>query len=231
MVTTTTTSRIRIWDLPTRLFHWALALCVVGLFVTGKLGGNYLEWHFLLGFAVFTLLLFRLVWGFIGGRWSRFASFIYAPATVLRYLRGQGDLSHELGHNPLGAGSVFAMLLVLAAQVGTGLFVDDEIATVGPLAKFVSTETSLLLTSYHRQVGEWLLIVLVALHVGAIAYYRIAKGRNLAAAMVHGDKVLAQASLAAPTLAAADSLGTRAVALVVLGVCAGLVAWVVNLGA
>jgi cytochrome b len=226
---TTTTSRIRIWDLPTRLFHWALALCVVGLFVTGKLGGNYLEWHFLLGSAVFALLLFRLVWGFIGGRWSRFASFIYAPGTVWRYLRGQGDLSHELGHSPLGAGSVFAMLLVLAAQVGTGLFADDEIATVGPLAKFVATETSLQLTSYHRTVGEWLLIVLVSLHVAAIAFYRFARGRRLVGAMVHGDKLLADASLAAPTLAAADTAATRALAAVVLAVCAGVVAWAVNL--
>jgi cytochrome b len=227
---TTSTSRIRIWDLPTRLFHWLLALCVVGLVVTGRMGGNLLEWHFLMGYTVFALLLFRLVWGFIGGRWSRFASFIYAPATLWRYVRGQGDLVHDLGHSPLGAGSVFAMLLVLAAQVGTGLFADDEIATTGPLARFVSTETSLMLTGYHKTIGQWLLIVLVLLHVAAIAYYRFAKGKHLVGAMVHGDKLLANAGLAAPTLAAADSLATRVVAAVVVAVCAGVVVWVVRLG-
>lgn len=226
----TPTSRIRIWDLPTRIFHWALVVCVTGLILTGKVGGNWLEWHFRLGFAVFALLLFRLVWGFIGGRWSRFSSFLYAPGTVLRYLRGQGDTLHEMGHNPLGAGSVFMMLLVLAAQVGSGLFADDEIATTGPLARFVSSSTSLLLTSYHRHVGQWVILALVALHIGAIAYYRLAKGRNLVAPMIHGDKLVPNAGLAAPTLAASDGIGARVMALVLLGGCAGVVAWVVSLG-
>ena len=226
----TSTSRIRIWDLPTRTFHWALVVCVTGLIVTGKVGGNWLDWHFRLGFAVLALLLFRLVWGFIGGRWSRFSSFLYAPATVLRYLRGQGDTLHEMGHNPLGAGSVFMMLLVLAAQVGSGLFADDEIATTGPLARFVSSSTSLLLTSYHRSVGQWVILALVALHIGAIAYYRLAKGRNLVGPMVHGDKLVADAGLAAPTLASSDGTGARVLALILLGVCAGVVAWVVSLG-
>jgi cytochrome b len=224
------TSRIRIWDLPTRTFHWALVVCVTGLIVTGKVGGEWLAWHFRLGFTVFALLLFRLVWGFIGGRWSRFSSFLYAPGTVLRYLRGQGDALHEMGHSPLGAGSVFMMLLVLAAQVGSGLFADDEIATTGPLARFVSTGTSLLLTSYHRHVGQWVILALVALHIGAIAYYRLAKGRNLVGPMIHGDKLMANAGLAAPTLASSDGTSSRVMALILLGVCAGVVAWVVSLG-
>ena len=85
-----TTGRVRVWDLPTRLFHWVLALAVIGLVVTGKVGGNAMVWHFRLGYVVFALLLFRLVWGLVGGHWSRFVAFIYAPATLIAYLRGEG---------------------------------------------------------------------------------------------------------------------------------------------
>lgn len=113
--------KVRIWDLPTRLFHWLLAATVIALVVTAKLGGNAMNWHLLLGHAMLALLLFRLLWGLLGGRWSRFASFMHAPATVLRHVRGQGTESDSAGHSPLGALSVFAMLAVLVAQVGSGL--------------------------------------------------------------------------------------------------------------
>ena len=106
---------VRIWDLPTRVFHWALLLCVLGLVATGQTGGNWMVWHFRFGYCVFTLLLFRVMWGLIGGRWSRFMAFIYAPSAVVRYLRGQAPPEHLAGHTPLGAGAVFAMLLVLMA--------------------------------------------------------------------------------------------------------------------
>ncbi|HJV60142.1 MAG TPA: cytochrome b/b6 domain-containing protein, partial [Albitalea sp.] len=96
---------VRVWDLPTRLFHWVLAACVVGSIVTAQVGGNAMPWHFRLGYAAFTLLLFRATWGVIGGHWSRFARFIYSPATVLRYLRQQSRPGehHDVGHSPLGA--------------------------------------------------------------------------------------------------------------------------------
>ena len=124
-------NKIRVWDLPTRLFHWALVACVVGLVATAYMRRRGMDWHARIGYAVLTLLLFRLVWGLVGGRWSRFASFLYAPAASWRYLRGQPHPDHLVGHNPLGAGSVFAMLLVLLAQVATGLVGDDEIAFRG----------------------------------------------------------------------------------------------------
>ena len=110
---------IRVWDLPTRLFHWALVVCVIGQIVTANVGGNWMNWHLRLGYAVLTLLLFRLVWGFVGGHWSRFGSFLYAPSSVLAYLRGRPEPEHRVGHSPLGALSVFALLLILLAQ---GLF-------------------------------------------------------------------------------------------------------------
>jgi cytochrome b len=114
---------VRVWDLPTRLFHWILVATIAGSFVSAKIGGNAMVWHFRFGYVVATLLIFRLVWGFVGGHWSRFASFIYGPASVLRYVRGQplGSDHFHVGHNPLGSASVFAMLAMLAIQVATGL--------------------------------------------------------------------------------------------------------------
>ena len=162
---------VRVWDLPTRVFHWALLACVVGLVITGKIGGGTIDWHARLGYAVLTLLLFRLVWGFVGGRWSRFASFIYSPRSLMQYLKGRAHPDHLVGHNPLGAGSVFAMLLVLAAQISSGLISDDEISFTGPLNKWVSSADGLLATWYHKEVGQFLLLGLVALHVAAIVFY------------------------------------------------------------
>ena len=100
---------VRIWDLPTRLFHWALFVCVVGLIITGNIGNEWMAWHFRLGYSVMALLLFRIVWGLIGGKWSRFASFFYAPSTVIDYLKGLGKPEHSAGHSPLGAASVLAL--------------------------------------------------------------------------------------------------------------------------
>jgi cytochrome b len=177
---------------------------------------------------VFTLLAFRLVWGLIGGRWSRFASFIYAPATIARYLRGQSrpDEHHEVGHNPLGAFSVFAVLALLAVQVGTGLFASDDVANAGPLQKFVSDATCSALTKWHKGYGQWLIITLIVLHVGAIVYYLMAKQRNLVKPMLSGDK-----HLVLPAPPSIDTARSRTLAAVLLLLCAGLVSWVWSLGA
>ena len=217
--------RVRVWDLPTRLFHWLLVICVVALVVTGQVGGAATEWHARLGYTVLALLLFRLVWGFIGGFWSRFRSFLYAPGHLLAYLGGRAHPDHLVGHNPLGAGSVFAMLLVLLAQAGTGLFADDDAGFTGPLNRFVSTARGLALTSYHRNVGQWLVIALVVLHIGAIVFYARRKRQALVRPMITGDKVLAHA---APS--ARDDFGSRTVAVAVALACAGLVTWIVKLG-
>ncbi|RJP64242.1 MAG: cytochrome B [Comamonadaceae bacterium] len=216
---------IRVWDLPTRLFHWLLAACVIGLVVTGSVGGNWMNGHLRLGYAVLTLLLFRLVWGFIGGHWSRFGSFLYAPSSVIAYLRGRARPEHSVGHSPLGALSVFALLLILAAQVGTGLMSDDEIAFFGPLVRFVSGDTVAMATAYHTKVGKFIVMALVLLHVAAILFYKLVKKQGLVRPMVVGDKQLA---LDAPS--ARDTALTRVLALVVLGLCAAAVAWLVRLG-
>jgi cytochrome b len=184
-----TLRRVRVWDLPTRVFHWALVALVVFSFVTAKIGGNALTYHMWSGYTILTLILFRLVWGFVGGRESRFASFVRGPTTVFQYaagLLGKGS-ERYLGHNPLGGWSVVAMLTALALQASTGLFANDEIATEGPLAQYVSLATSLFLTRIHR-LNQWVLVALVSLHVLAVLFYLFAKRDNLIGPMIHGHK-------------------------------------------
>jgi cytochrome b len=218
---------VRVWDWPTRLFHWGLALCVVGAVVSAKVGGNAMAWHFRFGLAVLALLVFRLVWGVVGGRWSRFASFVHAPTTLLRYVRGRAGPQEQLdvGHSPTGALSVFALLGLLAAQVATGLVADDEIASTGPLIRFVESATSLAATSWHKSWGQWLLLGLVALHVAAIAYYRLAHRRDLVTPMLVGDKPLPRG-----VPASADHAGRWMLALIALSLGVALALWVQSQG-
>ena len=172
------------------------------------------------------MIAFRLLWGVLGGRWSRFASFIYAPATLLRYLRGQArpDEHLDVGHNPLGSFSVFALLGFVLLQVATGLVADDEIANVGPLNRFVSTTTAGQASGWHTNYGQWILIALVALHVAAIFFYLFKKRHNLIRPMLLGDK-----HLPSTTPASADGLQQRLLALVLVLICVAGAAWVASL--
>lgn len=217
--------KVRVWDLPTRLFHWALATCVAGLAISGLIGGNALVWHFRFGYTVLALLLFRIVWGVMGGRWSRFGTFIYAPPSLLNYLMGKGKPEHSVGHSPLGALSVFALLAFLLAQITTGLMSDDEIAFSGPLTHLVSNATVQLATSYHADIGKWVLLGLILLHIAAIIFYQRRKHRLLDA-MLHGDKDLA---MVVPS--SRDDALTRMVAALVLAFAAAAAYWVSTLGA
>lgn len=212
--------RIRIWDLPTRLFHWLLAAAVLGSAITSQTGS--IVWHARFGYAVLALLAFRFLWGFVGGFWSRFASFVYSPASVWRYVRGRSPAAHLAGHSPLGALSVFALLAVLATQVGSGLFADDEILFMGPLAAHASGSTVAWLTDYHKNIGKWLLLALVVLHWVAVLFYLLVRRENLVAAMVSGDKELPE-----PLPASRDGPGQWALALVLSLACCALVAWLV----
>lgn len=182
-------------------------------------------WHFRFGYAVLSLLLFRLVWGLVGGRWSRFAAFIYAPASVVNYLKGRGKPEHSVGHSPIGAASVFAVLGILLAQAGTGLLSDDEISASGPLTRFVSNATVNLATNYHKNIGKWLLLALVVLHIAAIVFYLWRK-QNLIKPMLSGDKQLA---LAVPS--SRDDAMSRTAALLVWALCAACVVWLASLAA
>jgi cytochrome b len=217
--------KVRVWDLPTRLFHWLLVTAVVGLVVTGNVGGNWINWHMRLGYLVFSLVLFRLVWGVLGGQWSRFSQFVPSPRRLLAYLRGTGD-GHSVGHNPLGALSVLALLTVLSAQVASGLMTDDEIAFTGPLVSVVSSETVSLASWYHSEVGKLVMLALIALHVSAIVFYGVVKKQRLVRAMVTGD----QETPLPPPVESRDNLATRLLALGVWCCSAGVVYAVVSLG-
>jgi len=176
--------KIRIWDLPLRLFHWLLVMAVIGSFVSVKLGGNAMIWHGRFGYLVLALIIFRLVWGFVGTHHARFAHFIKSPQVILAYLKSPTETP---GHSPVGAISVLVLLGLFLAQALAGLFASDDIAFDGPLAKFVASTWVELLTSFHR-LNEWVLLALVAMHIGAILYYKYAKRINLISAMITGDK-------------------------------------------
>lgn len=218
---------VRVWDLPTRLFHWVLALAVIGSITTAKIGGGAMVWHFRLGYLVFGLIVFRLVWGLVGGRWSRFASFIHGPGALLRYLKGQPKPGEHLdvGHSPTGALSVFALLALLIAQVATGLISDDEIASTGPLNRYVATATGIAATGWHKGWGGDLIFILAVVHVVAVLFYLVVKKTNLIGPMVSGDK-----TLPAGVPASDDGVGRRLAALAVAAACTALVVWVVRLG-
>lgn len=213
---------VRVWDAPTRLFHWALAACFVGLVITSQVGGSAMVWHFRFGYGVLTLLLFRCVWGFLGGHWSRFSTFLAGPLAIRRYLQGQGKPQDGVGHNPLGALSVVAMLVFLAMQVTTGLMSDDEIANAGPLTRFVSSAWVSNATFYHKDIGKFILLGLVVLHLGAIIFYFFRKHENLIKPMITGNK-----SLTFPAPNASDSWSDRRRAGLIFLVCLGLISSIV----
>lgn len=173
-----------IWDLPLRLFHWLLALAVPGAVITGWLGGNLMIWHGWLGALILGLIVFRLVWGVVGTPTARFHRFVRGPAALRAYLRGQW---RGIGHNPLGALSVVAMLLVIGLQAISGHFARDDIAFSGPLTAVIGNAASDRVTRLHRLGGD-LVLILVALHLAAIAYYRLVRRQDLITPMFTGGR-------------------------------------------
>jgi cytochrome b len=193
--------REKVWDLPVRLCHWLLVLAIPAAYVTAQIGGSWIDWHGRIGALVLALLIFRIVWGFVGTTHARFKSFAPTPSRLSAYLRGAWN---GVGHNPLGALAVLAMLTALLVQVGTGLFANDDIAFQGPLTHLVNKSTSDSLTGLHHQAFNALL-ALIALHICAIAFYLLGKRSNLIGPMVSGYKVVAVAEhRAAPPLRLRD---------------------------
>jgi len=178
------TTQIQLWDWPVRVFHWSLLAAVTTAIVTGKLGGAWMGWHGVAGQVILGLVVFRIVWGFLGSTYARFTTFVPTPARILAYLKGQ---RHGVGHNPLGALSVLALLGLLAVQATTGLFSNDDIAFTGPLAGFVDEALSLSLTAWHHRLVN-VLFALLGLHVLAILFYVHVKKDNLVKPMVTGIK-------------------------------------------
>jgi len=203
-----------LWDLPTRIFHWALVLLVASAWASAELGAN--ELHEWCGYSILTLVAFRIVWGFVGSTHSRFSDFVQSPSAVLRYFRG--EWTRTPGHNPAGGWSVIVMLALLLIQGTTGLFNKDDIMFQGPLSHLVSSDTRDALGEVH-EVNFNLLLALIALHVGAVMYYLHRRGENLVRPMITGGQSAGPGSRLAPLW----------LALVVLTACGGLLYWLLSL--
>lgn len=224
--------KVRVWDLPVRLFHWTLVLLLVVSYLSGRAGGGWMDLHFWSGYAILTLLLFRLAWGFVGSTTARFSNFVKGPVAAVSYLKGllQGRESFEIGHNPAGGLMVLVMIFAVLAQVTAGLFAaDTDMGLVnGPLSNLVSDKWVDRLTAFH---AFWVnvLIVLVAIHVLAAFVYLAWKRQNLIGAMFTGRKPadeVAPSGSAPPALTFAS--GRLAVSLLIA--MAALVYFIVRLG-
>lgn len=210
---------IHIWDLPLRLFHWLLVVAVAAAYITAKIGGSLIDWHGRIGIFILGLLVFRILWGFVGSTHARFLTFFPTLPRLAAYLKGRWQ---GIGHNPLGALSVFALLAVLAVQVGTGLFANDDIAYVGPLSGFVDKSLSDRLTGLHNTIFD-LLVGFVVLHVVAIVFYRWVKKTNLVAPMLTGKKQVPKALAA--SLIDIPVMGVGAIGLILSLIISCTVVW------
>jgi cytochrome b len=174
-----------VWDLPVRIIHWSLLVAVLGSWLTRELEGDWFAWHTRFGYAVLVLVVTRVLWGVFGTRHSQFARFVTGPKTVLDYLRGSSQ--NSVGHNPLGALMILAMLAMLLAQAVTGLFANDQVFETGPLFGYVTIETSDRLTTLHKQLFDWIAAA-IAVHVAAAFFYLWIRRENLILPMITGRK-------------------------------------------
>jgi cytochrome b len=213
----------QVWDLPVRVCHWLLVAAFITSYVTNRLGVSYFKYHVWSGYTVIVLVAFRMVWGLVGTRHARFRNFVRGPVRTVRYAAGwlRGEAHHHAGHNPLGAWMVVALLVALLVQATSGLFGNDEIINVGPLYGFVTNETSLALTSLHRNLFYWLLGAAIV-HVLAVIAHRLFKKENLVAAMFTGKK-------AYHSVPASEVIRTSRtwLAVLIVFVLGGALAWVV----
>jgi len=218
---------VRVWDLPLRLFHWLLVACLIGSFVTIKVGGSWTDWHFRFGYTALTLIVFRILWGFVGPRYARFSSFIFSPTAVFAYLRNGAHAPRTLGHSPLGSLSVFALLAAVGVQALAGLFTSDDISSEGPLARLVSSAAVGRASALHH-INELVILGLVGLHIAAIVFYRVVRRQSLVKPMIVGDKLVAPDAVAGIAAPAADNAAVRLRGLGVLAVAIAVVACIVN---
>ena len=216
-------TKVPVWDWPTRAFHWILVVLIIVAWYSAKFAENAMDYHMRAGIGIIGLVLFRILWGFVGGEHARFASFLRGPGTVLRYAGEmlRPNSPRHLGHNPMGAWSVVAMLLCLAVQAGTGLFANDDISTEGPLYRLVSKETSDFMTRIHH-FNINILYVLIGVHLAAIFFYLLKKGENLIRPMITGSKDWHDAA------AGKNARGSSITAIVLIIVVAAVVYYVVK---
>lgn len=208
---------VPVWDVAVRVFHWALVLLIGFSWLSAEM--DWMDWHFYSGYAVLTLILFRILWGFAGSTHARFSDFLYGPSAIIAYLRTlpSRTAAKFAGHNPLGGISVLLILLCILLQTGTGLFANDDILYEGPLYRHVSKELSDWLTTIHKFNFD-VLLVLAGVHIAAVFYYLLWKSENLVKPMITGSKQLP------PGVAPANAqLRSSGLAVVLLAVCATIV--------
>jgi cytochrome b len=213
--------RLRVWDPWVRLTHWGVALLIPVSWWTAET--SRYDLHFLSGYAILALVLFRLAWGIVGSDTARFARFVKGPGAVISHLSHlrHREVPAEVGHNAAGAVMVVVLLGLLLAQAGSGLFADDLIFTRGPLARRVEEAWSSLATSIHLRVF-WVILGCAVLHVLAVVAYRVWARRNLVQPMLTG-------AMQAPPGTPAPRMGSNLLALALLAASAGFVWWISTL--
>jgi cytochrome b len=211
---------MEVWDVPTRLFHWAIAVLVCTAWLTQRL--NWMELHMLNGYTVLSLLLFRIAWGIVGSDTARFSRFLKSPLAALHHLSGlhRREPDTEIGHNAAGGWMVLLMLALLAVQVGTGLCANDDVMTEGPLFKYVGKDWSDWLSHIHA-VNFRLIEIAVVLHIAAIAAYAVMKRHDLVRPMITGRKLL-------PGTMLAPAMASPLLALVLFAIAAGTVGFLAS---
>ncbi|MBV7266639.1 cytochrome b/b6 domain-containing protein [Erythrobacter ani] len=212
-----TTRPVKVWDLPVRLSHWSFVGLVFAMWYTSE--NSLWWWHTRLGVVLLGVLIFRIVWGIIGTRTARFANFVRGPSHIIAYLRGQHSKDANIGHNPLGALAVIALLSVMLVQVGMGLFAGDPYdGATGPLNGFVGVLTADMLTEWH-EIFFYVVLGMIGLHITAIGVYAFIRMDDIVGPMVTGKR---EAQESVEGIASAD-WGRVAIAFVV---AAGIALWV-----
>lgn len=180
---------IKVWDWSIRVFHWSLPVL---LFLLWRSAGDDMDQHMLLAQLLLTLLMYRIIWGFIGTPYARFSHFIYHPKHIFRYFLASAKPNKPiyLSHNPVGGIMVLVILATLLFQLATGLFASDDIFYNGPLYMYTSGATTKLMTFLHKKWFYWGILLIVGMHILAIVMYRL-RGEGLVKAMVTGHKRVA----------------------------------------
>jgi cytochrome b len=209
---------VKVWDLPTRLFHWMLVTLMIAQWLTAQ-SSSAMDYHLWGGYAVLTLVLFRLIWGVVGSETARFTGFVRGPNAALDYVKAllRGETPLYLGHNPMGGWSIVAMLVLLLIQAGTGLFANDDILIEGPLYSWVSKGVSDWLTTIHK-LNFNLLLAVIAVHISAVLFYLLVKRENLIHPMLSGRKHLSSEQIDAAPRMVSPWLGLAALAVASLAV-------------
>ncbi|TYK66773.1 cytochrome b/b6 domain-containing protein [Colwellia echini] len=219
------TKKHLIWDLPLRIFHWSFALTILGSWYTAENKDDYIGLHIQLGYVALGLLVFRVLWGFIGPKHARFSQFIPSPKKLIAYLKHSDHDKPIVGHNPLGALMVILMIVLITLQAVSGLFINDDVFSSGPYYGSISNELEKVMSFIHHNSFN-VMIGAIVLHISAITYYGLVKKQNLVLPMITGNKT-------DPEIKDSDAIPNSKLllAVIVAIICAAFVYWLVIINA